>query len=152
MAMCETAERMREFILIRLAEDEMTANAAAGSGDQRHVRWIVAWGHVVAADDPDNWAIMTDTTAEIHAHVARFDPLRALRQAAVLRKLLNSHRLNGIYASSDFAPRPLAWCQCGELWPCSTYHWIASLWKEHEDWQPDWETNGLSSIPTETLT
>lgn len=134
--MCKMAEAMREFILVRLAEDEMTANAAADVGGKRHARWIVAWGHVVAADDPDNRAIMTETTPEIHAHVARFDPLRALRQAAVLREVVNSHRLNGVYAASDLAPEPLAWCRCGELWPCSTFHWIAAIWNEHEDYEP----------------
>jgi hypothetical protein len=76
---------MLDFLRARLGEEEATANAAGANG---HDRWIAAWGTVVDAADPDSYAMITDSTSEVCAHIARHDPATALAEVKVWRRLL----------------------------------------------------------------
>lgn len=74
------------FLNARLNEDETAAKAAASVEPEDtktsrwygHAHWVARYGTVVDAGD-DDYAMMTESTDDVCAHVARHDPARVLR-------------------------------------------------------------------------
>lgn len=126
---------IEEFIAARLAEDEALAKAAAERSDD----WQARGGAVVGGpfsgpyfegDEPmaehtivydEGWPL--DTEAQ---HIARHDPASVLLRVAPLRELLEfyaevRHIWQGDYLKADF-----------------TLGKLASIWRGHPDYRPEW--------------
>lgn len=122
------------FVKARLDEEEAAAKAAAAAG---RMRWAALGGIVVDADDHD-WAVTTDTLGEIAAHIARYDPARALRDVAAGRRILARHSpAEGIAVAGSCC----TWCSddtdtvsLNAPWPCPDVLDLLSRWDGHPDY------------------
>jgi hypothetical protein len=98
------------FLQARLDEDAAVAQAAA-----------VLW-------DDGNW---TEVEADPYAHAQHHNPARALREVAAKWAILNVHRqLAG--------PRGVRCIVEQERWPCATVWPIATVYRDHPDYDPAW--------------
>ncbi len=140
------------FIRARLDEDQAAAKVADGpswfldrteDSDKRSIRYTGP-STLNPGDMADYY--ITDRVHECDAvHIARHDPARILRQVEALRAILNRHE-----------PRPLGrWQVCTacctaerfefsgyELshvaWPCPDVGVLASIWRDHPDYDEAW--------------
>jgi hypothetical protein len=76
-------------------------------------------------------------------HIARHDPARVLREVAALRAVVEIHEPVKSAFPSFTAPMVCGVCSPGkeEGWdaPCPTLRHLASIWSDHEDYDPAWQ-------------
>jgi hypothetical protein len=159
-----------EFIAARLDEDEATARAAVDPDRPgTHWQWVRRADDVVVEaptwEDMDV-SLRTVEKFERHSvigplpafvlnsvgvdepralpHIARHDPARVLRQVAALRAVMEIHEPVKSSLPSFTAPMVCGVCSPGkeEGWdaPCPTLRHLASIWSDHEDYDPAWAT------------
>ncbi|MCC3761742.1 DUF6221 family protein [Glycomyces sp. TRM65418] len=143
---------LRNFIYVRLVEDEATARAAGAAPWHRGRGGRIEDGAgrlVLVADD--------DTTAPGPAdHIVFHSPARALREVAAGRRILARHRPadrpeNGVWAC----------CGCGEwlnfdgdlesevadIARCRELRDLAAPWADHRDYRPEWAPDEARPVP-----
>jgi hypothetical protein len=105
---------LAEFLEARLAEDELTAEAATEGADD----WHVLYGYRDIRDSDGRYVVLADSrypTAAQAAHIARHDPARILRQCeaarAVIAELLHLEAVGdtGGYRATEATLRQLVW-------------------------------------------
>ena len=115
-----------EFLEARLAEDELTADAAI-EGDPE---WQVFYGYRDIKDGDGHYVVLADSrhpTVGQAAHIARHSPARALRQCAAARVLIAEflrHDALGEIASRDATGEAL--------------RQLAAIHRDHPDFDPAW--------------
>ncbi|MBF6213753.1 hypothetical protein IU487_22305 [Nocardia puris] len=118
---------IEEFIRARLDEDEQIARAAA----ERRGQWWTAVDPF-SGDDPDrvegsgSSAVAYDSAAEPARHIARHDPARVLRQAPVLRAVVEL--IEGMVSATKQIEAENA-----VLYP------LAAIWDQHPDYLEEWK-------------
>jgi hypothetical protein len=128
-------ERLREFLLERIHEEEALAQAAIDAHPTGHV-----WK---PAEDADG------------AHFAHWDPWRVLSGCVAKRLIIAAHRDVGAgldrRADPDRALKAHACSTCGQYdeyaieWPCYTLRVLALDWVDHPAYRPEWRPQRLSS-------
>jgi hypothetical protein len=127
-----------EFLLARIAEDEAAAHRCAavfpGSWDVEDRGWhahVVCDGpifHYVSELNQQN------TSAEwlggVLGMIADFQPSRVLSECAAKRALLDQHEEAGPVCIT-----------CERAFPCPTLSILASVYKDHPDYDESWATN-----------
>ena len=151
---------MAAFISARLGEDEAAAMAAAKVEPEDtetsrwygHAHWVARYGTVVDAED-DDYAMITGSTDEVCAHIARHDPGRALREVAAMRAILALHPFEVVkrpvtpfnpYTGEPQPDEYDATCGiCGWFDPgqggCQTIRTLAAVWNDHPDYRAGWK-------------
>jgi hypothetical protein len=135
--MAVSVYRCAEFVAARLDEDEAAAMAAAKPDPEEkmslvgHAHWVARYGTVVDADD-DDFAMMyssvTNSTAEVCAHIARHDPARALREVEAMRRLLRLAESGCPDDCLDHGPETHA---TEERWGAAIRSALAAIWHDH---------------------
>jgi hypothetical protein len=120
---------LTEFLLARIAEDEVVARAAA---DKDLDRWAAGGG--VEAEwrdgmDPDlNTMIAYDEGRPTEAqaeHIARHDPARVLAECAAKRRIVEMHEAAVNHDE-----------MCG--WPCETLLALAAVYADNPEFRDEW--------------
>jgi hypothetical protein len=128
-------DRLRDFLLERIHEEETLAQAAIDAH---------ATGHA--------WKPSEDADGE---HFARWDPWRVLSGCVAKRLIIAAHRDVGAgldrRAESDRMLKAHACSTCGQYdeyaieWPCYTLRVLALDWVDHPAYRPEWRPQRLSS-------
>lgn len=106
---------LTEFVLARVAEDEAVARGAIA--ERQRVR-------------PD-WPADTDVSAGDWPAVVMVGGERRLAECEAVRRIVALH-------TYDWNPRGLCMA-CDEPGPCDTLRALASIWRDHEQYDPAWE-------------
>jgi hypothetical protein len=150
-----TEHTIAEFVETRLDEDTHAATEAT-PGTWRynpqkhyHIPGTVHFYESVFAGPPGAEALSIAQTGQSDdrqsmrdaAFIAHNDPTRALREAQVKQELIALHAaITGCCAVCVESPwgyptpdevSPLAW-------PCRTVRLLASSWRDHPDYRPEW--------------
>ena len=130
-------DRLRDFLLARLLEEETLAQAAIDAHPDGHT-WDGSDG-----SDADG------------AHFARWNPWRVLSTCVAKRLIIAAHRDVGPgldrRAEPDRSLKPRACSTCGQYdefaieWPCYTMRVLALDWVDHPDYRIEWRPQRLSS-------
>ncbi len=122
---------LAEFLRARLDEDETNVRRLsgpvrlAGSESRTGSQRTIIWEYV-------------------------YDPARVLREVEAMRRIVETHRgeawkkrvgcmeCGGMDPSWDFAPAD---------WPCPTLRALASIWSDHEDFNPAWNAESAPAQP-----
>jgi hypothetical protein len=143
----------------RLDEDEAAAKGPPG--------WkLEHWSAVryKTSDSGRNWRVDAESrcivdavAAEDAAHIARYDPSRALREVKARRAILAMHRPTQPHPEFGFtypaAARFCGYCGPGDnwqaeqepdhypdaLWPCGHVRILVAIWNDHPDYRQDWK-------------
>jgi len=143
---------LTEFLTARYDEREAAAKAAARVEPEDaetsrwygHAHWVARYGTVVDAADND-YAMMTESTDEVCAHIALNDPARVLREVEAGRKILAEHTfLPDSHPLARSCPRCITdregyqeeWLD--DDYPCLTLRVLAAVWCDHPDYDPAW--------------
>jgi hypothetical protein len=128
-------DRLREFLLARIAEEEMLAQAAIDAHPEDET-----WE---GADDADG------------AHARRWSPWRVLSTCVAKRLIIAAHRDVGPgtdrRATPEHAVKKHACSTCGQYdeyaieWPCYTLKVLALDWVDHPEYRTEWRPQRLSS-------
>lgn len=128
-------DRLRDFLLARLLEEETLAQAAIDAHPQGH-----AWTETGDADS---------------AHFTRWNPWRVLSTCVAKRLIIAAHRDVGPgldrRAEVDRSLKRRACSTCGQYdeyaieWPCYTLRVLALDWVDHPDYRIEWRPQRLSS-------
>lgn len=138
---------LTEFLLARIAEDEVAAREAITATG---AEWVVhrdgmhSPGYVdIAAKGSGEWVTLDrdgigSTLAPAAEHTARWDPARALAEVEAKRRLVELHR------PEVFEDAPAeAFCthdqRTSGLWPCPTMRLLALPYADHPGYDPAWE-------------
>ena len=115
-----------EFLEARLAEDEMTANAAIEDAAD----WHVLYSYRDIKDGDGHYVVLADSnypTVGQAAHIARHDPARVLRQCEAARAVIAEFlRLDAL---GDLPGRSATENSLKQL---------ASVHRDHPDFDPTW--------------
>ena len=128
-----------EFLEARLDEDEEIARDAAGWDSSGSVRDEGLWrrdGVNSVIDSSRRMVVFGDGSAPDDSkatHIAHYDPARALAEVAAKRGILEAH--------AGRSPRSSDFCRIcedpytygPEAWPCDTVRYLASIYKDHPD-------------------
>lgn len=146
-----------EFIEARLTEDEQVAAEAAhmpgrhwdysGGGQPDRERDGILWD-----DDHANIVAYYDDHLACAIHSARHDPGRVQREAAAKRAIVTLHKIDTTYTDSrDDNDHPVKvpevtcyWCGWAsdiEGSGCATLRTLATIWRNHPDYDPSWAPN-----------
>jgi hypothetical protein len=137
------------FLKARLDEDEAAANALATGGNPA-IGKAGQWNAYIEGGD-DGWAFEDDAangvgaivgSHELAAHIARYDPARAVREVTAKRAIVARHKTDidpadALYGNS-------ARCEeCGTyvvlMGPCPTLRILAAVWSDHRDYHDEWK-------------
>jgi hypothetical protein len=128
-------ETLREFLIDRIVEEELLAQAA-----------------IDAHPDGDAWTGSSDADS---AHFQRWNPWRVLAACVGKRLIIAAHRDVGPgidrRADPDRAPKSHACSTCGQFdeyaieWPCYTLRVLALDWVDHPEYRIEWRPQRLSS-------
>jgi uncharacterized protein DUF6221 len=128
-------DRLRDFLLARLLEEEALAQAAIDAHPGGHT-----------------W---TDDGEPDSAHFARWNPWRVLSTCVAKRLIIAAHRDVGPgmdrRAEPDRSLKPRACSTCGQYdefaieWPCYTMRVLALDWVDHPGYRTEWRPQRLSS-------
>ena len=133
-----------DFMLARLAEDEITARAATDGpwkvDNEIYTEYIGSpSGAVVSGSRWGGEASVFDNTADA-IHIARHDPARVLAQCAAMRKIVEQWQ-EGAGRLDDqgrpaylFDPLASALLKSHAGW----LRILASIWSDHPDWREEW--------------
>ncbi|MBA2952124.1 hypothetical protein GON03_19095 [Nocardioides sp. MAH-18] len=119
---------LREFLLARLAEDEILASHAAAAAPppwEASSGWINAGG--IAYD--------TSYSPAMGRHVAQHDPGRVRREAAAKRRIIDLCWAHTQVARSAEYPNVVTRI---EALATSTLLSLAAAYADHPDYQPGW--------------
>ncbi|MEU5157317.1 DUF6221 family protein [Glycomyces sp. NPDC021274] len=140
---------LRDFIAVRLDEDEAAARAASQG------KWEVddpEYPHTIHANDYEaevvsggRWggeASVFDRKAD-PLHIIRYDPARVLREVAAKRAILERHGISqgdgctgcGVYLGRDDKWHPNVAAE-----DCEDLQALAAIWPEHPDFDSNWST------------
>lgn len=138
-----------EFLLARIAEDELLAGHAAEGEFEAHPHWRAfsdtEGTHVVNDDDcliaEQSWgAVVPNEEAE---HIACWDPARVLAECEAKRAIVQAHPYAydlGPYCHTC-TPRSEATGEpfTGDLaWPCPTLRALVAPYRDHPDCDDAW--------------
>jgi hypothetical protein len=129
-----TVEDVSRRLSAGLDRDEQLARAA------KHPDWDANFEGAVW--DSAGW--VADVGGDLNEHVANFDPARAVRQTAALRRILERHRpipavpqgvirIGGSLKSTDLACAGCGWKGNGfgqTPWPCPDVQDLASIYTD----------------------
>lgn len=133
---------IEEFIDAQIATDERVAKATGSLP----VSLSPAW-HPVADDGgdvsvADAWGVwLAPHLGSTSLHIARFDPERALRQAARHRWILERHTREPWSYFDDFTRQNVPCSRCAECesdWPCAEIKNLAAVWSDDPGFRPEW--------------
>lgn len=109
-----------EFLTARLDEDEAVARAAVGVADEPG--YLLGREVIVPFPDHVTAGLMADRFAS---------PARVLQEVAAKRALLADH------GGPD--PEHIYCCTCAdEVYPCPPVRYVASVYADHDDYDPAW--------------
>ncbi|HEY3734249.1 MAG TPA: DUF6221 family protein [Streptosporangiaceae bacterium] len=115
-----------EFLQARLAEDELTAQAAIDGSPG----WRTYYDYRDVKDDDGHFIVLADSrypTAAQAAHIARHSPARILRECEIKRALI-----------ADYLHRDAFGDQTGRGTLEDTLKTLATAWSGHPDYDPAW--------------
>jgi len=131
------------FLTARLDEDEATANAATPAP------WVETGEDILSASDDPHWtsACAANASGADARHIARWDPVRVLREVEAKRRILKLHAREhhcpisiptetperfpeGEYISTEYVDDSEA---------CTTVRALAAVYAGHPDYDEAWK-------------
>jgi hypothetical protein len=137
------------FVMRCVDKDERVALAAIQEHSDPSGRWALGGDiddNVRPADPTGNdWVAvgpwdggLGDATA---AHIARWDPARALAEVKAKRRILDLHHETELESEPDHEPLGAGCAECAHFdWPCDTIRLLAQPYAGQDGWQEEWRT------------
>jgi hypothetical protein len=125
-----------EFIRARLAEEEQTAQAAAGAGVEVGV-WTLSDATATQVRDGNGNRVGGHTWPHKGAHIALHDPARVLREIAARRAVLDmalTEQEAGDRYGAGFNEASEGWHDAQE----HVLKQLASVYADHPDYDQEW--------------
>lgn len=126
---------LTEFLLARIAEDEVVARAGGSIT-------TLDWEFANDAEPSIGCIGMTIASVEQPAlgpHIARHDPARVLAECAAKRQIVElHHRVRDLIEMENLKRGPTWGCVCYGGWPCATIRALATVYADHPDFRAEW--------------
>lgn len=115
------------FILARVDADETAARAAISA--TADATWSTLTYRVVASGEFE----VADASVPVASHIATHDPARVLAQCAAFRAIVEEHGANR-YRVDPCDAHDASF----QTIPCPTLRALASIWRDHDEFQEAW--------------